>query len=161
VNRRLTILLVGMTMAVSMVAVAGTASADHVPISSSPAISETPDPTWMTNGRVYSVVRHGGYVYVGGKFTAVRSAPSGGTSFVTKNLARFDATTGVADRNWRPDVTGTDPTLTTVYSLAAAGGKIWVGGKFDAVEGLPRRNLAAVSPETGIVDPNVKPLVGV
>jgi hypothetical protein len=132
-----------------------------VPISSSPAISETPDPTWMTNGRVYSVVRHGGYVYVGGKFTAVRSAPSGGTSFVTKNLARFDATTGVADRNWRPDVTGTDPTLTTVYSLAAAGGKIWVGGKFDAVEGLPRRNLAAVSPETGIVDPNVKPLVGV
>jgi Domain of unknown function (DUF5122) beta-propeller len=148
-------------MAVSMVAVAGTASADHVPISSSPAISETPDPTWMTNGRVWAIVRHGDYVYVGGNFTRVRQTSSGTGSFAATDLARFDATTGVADKSWTPDVTGSGPNITQVYSLAAAGGKIWVGGKFDAVDGLPRRNLAAVDALTGIVDPNVDPVVGV
>jgi hypothetical protein len=123
-------------------------------------LNETPDSTWMTNGRVWSIVRHGDYVYVGGNFTRARSAASGGSSFAATDLARFDATTGVADRNWTPDVTGTNSTATQVYSLVAAGGKIWVGGKFDAVDGLPRRNLAAVDPLTGAVDPNVKPLIG-
>jgi hypothetical protein len=114
----------------------------------------------MTNGRVWSIIRHGGYVYVGGNFTRARSAASGGASFAATDLARFDATTGIADKNWTPDVTGTNSTTTQVYSLVAAGGKIWVGGKFDAVDGQSRRNLAAVSPETGVVDPNVKPLIG-
>jgi hypothetical protein len=124
----------------------------------SPTLKETPDNTWMTNGIVYSMVRSGDYVYVGGKFTRARSAVSGGQSFAATNLARFDADTGVADRNWTPDVTGAD-TTTTVYALADVGGKIWVGGKFNAVDGTPRRNLAAVT-ESGVVDPNVDPLVG-
>ncbi len=147
-------------MAVSVFAVGSVAWADHVPISSSPTISETPDQTYMTNGRVWSIVRHGDHIYVGGKFTRVRQTPSGVGSFAATNLARFDATTGVADKSWTPDVTGSDTTITQVYSLAAAGGKIWVGGKFDAVDGLPRRNLAAVDATTGVVDPGVDSVVG-
>ncbi len=125
----------------------------------SPTLNPTPDDTWMTNGTVYSVVRHGEYIYVGGKFNKVRSSPTG-ESFGVTNLARFHADTGVGDPNWRPRVTGADMTKTQVYELAVAGGNIWVGGTFGAVDGVARRNLAAVSPDTGAVDPNVDSIVG-
>ena len=131
-----------------------------VAVSSSPTIRQTPDDTWMTNGRVYSVVRHGDYVYVGGEFTRVRSEAAGGQSFAATNLARFRADTGVGDPTWTPDVTGEYMTDTTVYALAEADGKIWLGGKFGAVDGVARRNLAAVSPTTGAVDPTIDPVVG-
>jgi hypothetical protein len=156
-------LAVAMAMAVSMLALAGVAWGQEAQTSVTP--NSTPDDIWMTNGIVYSVIRSGEYIYVGGNFSRARSAASGGQSFAATDLARFDADTGVGDRNWTPDVTGVDPEITKVYALAAAGGKIWVGGKFDAIaepDGTPvaRRNLAAVSEQTGAVDPNVDPLVG-
>src|SRR5215217_822220 len=107
-----------------MLAVAGIAWAQ------SPTLNQTPDDIWMTNsgGKVYAIIRSGEYIYVGGQFTSIRSAASGGQSFAATNLARFDADTGVGDPTWTPDVTGADMTKTKVYSLAAANGKIWVGG---------------------------------
>jgi len=146
-------------MALSMLAATATAGAQET--STSPVLNPTPDDTWMTNGTVYSVIRSGDYVYVGGKFTRARRSPTtGAPSFKATNLARFDADTGVGDPSWTPDVTGADMTITTVYALAAAGGKIWAGGKFEAVDGIARRNLAAVSADTGVVDPSVDPVVG-
>lgn len=142
-------------MAVSMFAMAGAAWAQET----SPTLNPTPDDTWMTNGIVYSVIRHGDYIYVGGKFNKVRSSPTG-ESFGVNNLARFRADTGVGDPSWRPRVTGSDPTKTIVYELAVVGENIWIGGTFGAVNGVARRNLAAVSPTTGAVDPNVDSLVG-
>lgn len=150
-------LLAAAAMAVSMLAAAGMAPAQET--QKTPTLNPTPDDTWMTNGIVYSVIRHGDYVYVGGKFNKVRSSPTG-TSFGVNNLARFHADTGVGDPTWRPRVTGADMTKTQVYELAAAGGNIWIGGTFGAVDGVARRNLAAVSPDTGVVDPNVDSLVG-
>ncbi len=144
-------------MAVAMLAIAGVAWAQVA--EPNPIPSETPDNTWMTNGVVYSIIRSGDYVYVGGKFTRARSAVSGGKAFAATNIARFDADTGVGDSNWTPDVTGAD-SATTVYALAAAGGNIWVGGHFNAVDGVARRNLAAVSEDTGAVDPNIDLPVG-
>jgi hypothetical protein len=155
VKKKWIVLMVAVAMAIATLAVAGVAGAQ------SPTISQTPDDTWMTNsgGKVYAVIRSGDYIYVGGQFNSIRSGPTG-QSFAATNLARFDANTGVGDPTWTPDVTGADPTKTKVYSLAASDGKIWVGGNFDAVDGAARRNLAAVSPSTGLVDPNVDPVVG-
>ena len=152
-----------MTIAVWTLAVAGVAWGQEA--QTSPTPNPTPDDTWMTNGIVYSVIRSGDYIYVGGNFSRARSAASGGQSFAATDLARFRADTGVGDPNWTPDVTGVDPKITKVYALAAAGGKIWVGGKFDAIaqpNGTPvaRRNLAAVSEQTGDVVSDVDPLVG-
>lgn len=145
-------------MAATLFAATGMAGAQEAP--GSPVLNQTPDDTWMTNGTVYSVARSGDYVYVGGKFTRARKSPTAGSpSFAATNVARFDADTGVGDPAWTPDVTGAD-TTTAVYALAAAGGKVWVGGKFGAVDGLARRNLAAVSAETGVVDPVADPVVG-
>jgi hypothetical protein len=154
---RVMVLLAATLMAVSMIAIAGVAWAQEA--QPTPIPSETPDNTWMTNGVVYSIIRSGDYIYVGGKFTRARSAVSGGKAFAATNIARFDADTGVGDPTWTPDVTGAD-TATTVYALAAAGGNIWVGGHFNAVDGVARRNLAAVSEDTGSVDPKVDLPVG-
>jgi hypothetical protein len=155
VSKRLFVILVAGAMAIATLAAAGVAWAQ------SPTLNQTPDDTWMTNsgGKVYSIIRSGDYIYVGGQFTSIRSGPTG-QSFAATNLARFHADTGVGDPTWTPDVTGTDMTKTKVYALAAADGKIWVGGNFSAVNGVARRNLAAVSPTTGAVDPTIDPLVG-
>ena len=158
-GRRAVLFLVGAAMAASVLAGAGVARAQDAGTGASPVLSTSPDDAWMTNGIVYSLIRHGDHVYVGGKFTRVQISP-GGKSFKATNVARFDAETGVADPTWTPDVTGTDMSVTRVYALAAGGGKVFVGGKFDAVDGVARRNFAAVSPETGVVDPIVDPPVG-
>src|SRR5919112_650556 len=157
-SKRVRVLLA--TVVATMVLAAGVAwaeGAQALEIGPSPAINQVPDDTWMTNGRVFSIIRSGDYLYVGGRFTRVKSEVSGGQSFAATNLARFDADTGVGDPTWTPDVTGEDPTVTTVYALAASNGKIWVGGKFGAVDGKGRGNLAAIDPLSGNVDPTWKP----
>jgi hypothetical protein len=153
-STRFVMLLVGTTMALTMLAAVGVAWAQSTP--------PPPDDTWNTNGIVYSVFKDGNYVYVGGKFTRVEHKATN-EGFPANNVARFyenDSGMLVGDRDWRPNVTAADPASTRVYALAAAGGKIWVGGKFDAVNGVPRRNLAAVSAASGEVDQTVDPLVG-
>jgi hypothetical protein len=161
-SKRVAVLLAASAMAVALLA-AGMAMAEGaqaLEIGPSPTINQVPDNTWMTNGKVLSVIRSGEHIYVGGRFTRVKSAVTGGQSFAATNLARFDADTGAGDPTWTPDVTGEDMTVTTVNALAASNGKIWVGGKFGAVNGVVRRNLAAVSPDTGAVDATIDPVVG-
>lgn len=130
--------------------------------SASAALSELPDDTWMTNGTVYSVIRSGSYVYVAGQFTRVRSTPPGvpGPGYKASGVARFDATTGAGDKTWAPIVTRSDGKKAKVFAVAAAGGKIWIGGKFDRVDGAPRLNFAALDETTGALDPNVTAAVG-
>jgi hypothetical protein len=156
-NRRVVIMLVSAALVGALCATVGIAGAQEAP--ASPVLNQAPDDAWMTNGTVYSVARAGDYVYVGGKFTRARSATAGGKSFAATNVARFRADTGVGDPTWTPDITGAD-TATAVYALTAAGGNVWIGGKFNAVDGSARRNLAAVSAETGVVDPGADPVVG-
>jgi hypothetical protein len=126
------------------------------------AFSNFPDSTWMTNGPVYAVVQSGGYVYIGGRFTQVRSTPAGvpGPFVRSMGVARLDASTGVADASWTPEVTRSDGVRATVYALTVAGGKVWIGGTFDLVDGAPRLNFAALSESSSDLDPTVTAQVG-
>lgn len=151
-------------MALVTVAVAGL-MLSTAPAASA-AVSNTPDPTWMTNGIVYAIIRAGDRIYIGGRFNAVRSCPPGqscgaGNTLKVNNVAALDATTGVAIKSWKPAVTGDSTPPTTVYALAAMGGKIFIGGDFDAVGGVPRTNFAAVDATTGALDSGVDAAVGV
>jgi hypothetical protein len=133
--------------------------------SSSPAFAdfqEVPDQTWMTNGTVFSVVRAGAYVYVGGQFTSLRSTPPGvkGPAVRTLGIGRLEAATGVGDKTWKVEVTRTDGKRATVFAIAVADGKVFFGGRFDRVNGQPRRNFAAVSEAGAVLDPNVTAQVG-
>jgi hypothetical protein len=123
---------------------------------------EVPDPTWMTNGTVYAIVRSGDHVYIGGQFTRVRSTPPGvkGPTVKSIGIARLDAETGVADKTWTPEVTRSDGKRAVVFAIAVTGGKVFFGGKFDRVDGQPRRNFAAVAQANAALDAGADSLVG-
>jgi hypothetical protein len=112
------------------------------------ALSETPDNTYMTNGKVYATALSGDgkVLYIGGEFTEVRQRS--GVSRHVKNLAAINVKTGAAIRTWRPEVSGKDA---VVRSLVVKNGKVFIGGNFTAVEGKPRKNLAAVGAYTKAV----------
>ena len=116
------------------------------------ALTETPDDTYMTNGKVYAsaLSNDGDILYIGGEFTRVSENPSGksGISRTVSNVAAINVKTGAAIRTWRPKVSGDGA---VVRSLTVKDGKVYIGGNFTAVEGKPRKNLAAVGANTNAV----------
>jgi hypothetical protein len=116
----------------------------------------------MTDGNVYAVVRAGDRIYIGGRFTRVSAcAPTTSCPSETVNalnVAALDAPTGAAIAGFTPQVQGTEA---TVYALAVLGDNLFIGGRFDAVDGTPRLNLAAVDLDTGALDPSIDVPVGV
>ncbi|MGQ0721160.1 MAG: T9SS type A sorting domain-containing protein [Candidatus Eiseniibacteriota bacterium] len=80
----------------------------------------------------------GATVYAGGTFTSI-----GGQT--RSRLAALDAGTGAATA-WDPVATGPS---TRVSALAVSGSIVYVGGRFDAIGGRPRENIAALDAVTG------------
>jgi hypothetical protein len=113
------------------------------------AISERPGATAMTNGEVYASALSKDHqtLYIGGNFTEVKG-PSG-VRHTVSNLAAIDVDSGSMIRTWRPRVTGEGA---VIRSLAVKDGRVYFGGNFTAVEGQPRKNLAAVGANTASVD---------
>jgi WD40 repeat protein len=135
-----------------------------VALSATPALAltETPDlGTSRTTGKVLALAQHGDTIYMGGHFLSVFE-PNGKRQDVS-NIAAFDRTTGAWIPTWTASVTNTSSTAqATVEELAVSedGQWLYVGGKFDTVNGQPANNLAAVDTATGtVVDPNFLPKV--
>jgi len=76
----------------------------------------------------------GGGLYLGGNFAIVGGAGR-------KNLARIQATTGVVDTTWDPNSTGV---VFPIQIGSTFTGPLYVGGQFSAIDGKPRRQLAAI-----------------
>jgi hypothetical protein len=107
--------------------------------------SQSPDPSWQTNGRVRAIVYSGTRVYLGGDFTALR--PAGGGTAVTRNhLAAIDSSTGGL-LPWDPSADD------TVWTLAVdpAGSTVYAGGKFKTIGGQARPYSAALDAASGAV----------
>src|SRR5215210_2166093 len=136
-------------MAAVAVAVAVTPSA-HAALGLRP----TPDQTWMTNGNVYAQALSADKktLYIGGKFTQLRENPEGqgGKVFKVNNVAAIDVATGTPITKWHPNVNNGDG-ATEVQALAVMNRRVYIGGTFNAVDGQPRRNLAAVRVNAGKV----------
>lgn len=115
------------------------------------ALTNAPDVTWRTNGKVYALAISGDTIYFGGKFTAIKS-PTGETR-TANNLAAFDMSTGEPVDGFDASVTFSTTAVPWVRALAVSndGSTLYVGGKFDTVGGEPHLNLAAVSTADGSV----------
>ncbi len=101
---------------------------------------------------VMAIEQIGNRIYVGGKFTNVRSW-TGGTQINQRFLAAFDVNTGRYIDSFTPTFDA------PVYSLQASpdGSRLFVGGEFGDVAGVPNtRALVALDPTTGAVDPTWK-----
>src|ERR671921_2700938 len=105
------------------------------------ALSERPDDTYMTNGKVYATALSGdgNILYIGGEFTEVteNSPEKSGIDRTVSNVAAINVETGAAIRTWRPKVSGKDA---EVRSLAVKDGKVFIGGHSTARGGQPREN---------------------
>jgi hypothetical protein len=100
-------------------------------------VGTSPIPTYQASGRVYVITVANGTVYIGGSFTSVRPAGSGGSSTTRNRVAAFNEATG-ALLPWNPNVSG------TVRAIDVVGSTAYLGGSFTSVGGAGRRNLAAV-----------------
>ena len=105
--------------------------------------------TPSADGVVYAaaVSEDGSRVFVGGTFTTVGGVPRA-------NLAALDATTGAVIADWQADTAGAYP---EVKSLAVKGSRLYVGGRFTAIDGTTRKRLVALDVTTGQVVTSFKP----
>jgi hypothetical protein len=132
-SRRLSVLALLLTLA--------TAAAVSVGFSPPAAAIISADPdnwTPQTNGRVNAVAYLGGTVYIGGSFTTVNGQPR-------NRLAAFNAATGTLSTTWNPGANG----VVHALKVSPAGTRVYVGGDFTRVAGLPRYRIAALSPSSG------------
>jgi hypothetical protein len=121
------------------------------------AAGELPDPTWMTNGKVYALARNGDTLYIGGTFS--RLLPPSGSSaspIAVSNLAALSVSTGQPITGWAPAAGGSGE---SVRALAVRSGMVYVGGSFTGIDGTAVKNLGRVDATTGAVDTTFAPQV--
>ncbi len=115
-------------------------------------------PTWQTNsatttdttsGTVWALAAAQGKVFAGGKFV---SLSNGSSTLSRTNLAVLDGATGVPT-DCKLDVTGGTAPLVRALTASPDGSTVYIGGLFGAVNGINRRNIAAVDVATCTVTP--------
>jgi hypothetical protein len=99
----------------------------------------TTDPANFTphvmNGSVNAIVQLGNNIYAAGTFTTVRQTLTGAN--ITRNrIFAFNATTGVIDPSFNPNLNG------LVNSLDTDGTSIFAGGSFTTANGLAAKRVA-------------------
>ncbi len=105
------------------------------------ALRERPDRTWMTDGKVFALVRVGNMLILGGRFTELLP-PRGSAEppVAVSNLAALDIETG-RPLQFAPKVGGADA---EVRALAIADGRLYVGGSFSSLGGSAAGNIGAI-----------------
>ncbi|MCK6601623.1 MAG: T9SS type A sorting domain-containing protein [Bacteroidetes bacterium] len=91
----------------------------------------------ITSGYALCLATDGTKVYAGGSFSY-----AGNPSVMRNNAVSFDVTSATVT-TWNPNPFG------QVYSLAATGGQVMIGGSFSGAGGIPRNNAAALDLLTG------------
>jgi outer membrane protein assembly factor BamB len=111
----------------------------------------TLDPTFnpTVEGEVLALAgsEDGSRVFIGGLFSQAGGA-------ARANLAAVDAVTGLAVPSWQADTAGNQP---TVHSLAVAGERLYVAGRFSGIDGSRRKRLVALDAVGGDVITQFQP----
>jgi outer membrane protein assembly factor BamB len=134
------------SLTVFLLLLAGTFPASALP-------AQTPDATWMVSGSVRALELVNGVMWIGGKFTQMRSDSHGTASVAVNGLAALDAATGLPIIGLHLPMFGSLTGAPYVFDLSSSGGVMYVGGRFDSVDGQTRVDLAAIDPATGLLLP--------
>jgi hypothetical protein len=109
---------------------------------SAAVVQKKPSSVYGANGTVRVTIVVGATTYLGGQFTAM--VPNAGGTAVTRNHVAAVSTATGALLPWNPNVNG------TVYTLAASGGNVYIGGTFTTANGATHKNLVEVDGTTGV-----------
>jgi trimeric autotransporter adhesin len=109
---------------------------------SAAVVQKKPSSVYGANGTVRTIIVVGSTTYLGGQFTAM-VPNAGGTAVTRNNVAAVSTATG-ALLPWNPNVNG------AVYTLAASGGNVYIGGTFTTANGATHKNLVEVDGTTGL-----------
>jgi outer membrane protein assembly factor BamB len=125
------------------------------------ASSTADDGTWGTEiaatgkaGRVLAVVASGGFIYLGGSFSAM--SPPGSkddSALVSRDHLAALGNGGTTLADWDP---GADKEVRALLA-SADGRRIYAGGMFGRIGGKPASRLAAIDATTGALDPTFTP----
>ena len=111
----------------------------HLPASAN--LRERAARTWMTNGKVFALVRAGDMLILGGRFSKLLPPSGSDASPITvSNVAALDIATG-QPLAFSPPVTGDGA---QVRALAVADGRLYIGGSFARLGGTAAGNIGAV-----------------
>jgi hypothetical protein len=129
--RRIVLVLTAMSLAVLLACGVALAAAQR----SQPKNA----PTVHTNDTVWTTLRVGDRIYLGGAFTSVNGKPRSGLAAINANTGRLTA--------WAPKANR------AVLALAASpsGESIYAGGEFTSINGIARGHVVAISASTGRV----------
>lgn len=104
------------------------------------------DPTFLRttglNGRIYTILRSGLSLYIGGEFTQYDGAGALG-------IAKVHADTGALDSTFTQSTTGFDSYVSSVHLI---GSSLYVGGGFKNYRGVPAAGLAKLDMTNGTLD---------
>ena len=115
--------------------------------------SQTPDAVWMVNASVRALDLVNGVIWIGGKFTQLQSDSHGANAIAVGGLAALDAATGSPVPGLHLPIFASLAGPAFIYDLSFGDGVLYVGGRFDSVDGQGRLDLAAIDPATGLVLP--------
>ncbi|MFI6424077.1 LamG-like jellyroll fold domain-containing protein [Promicromonospora sp. NPDC050880] len=161
-GRRISAVLASMTLVVTSLVTAPTASAgvEQAPVATAEVtdpvtVSADALPTVQVDGVVWKQVIVGTKVYVGGEFQNARPAGAApGTNQVPRtHLLAYDLNTGVLDTSFNHTLNG------NVTDLAASpdGTRLYVVGGFTTVDGATRNRIAAFNLPSGTLNTSFAP----
>ncbi len=102
----------------------------------------------ITSGDITDLEVIGNRVFIVGTFTSIQNNTSNNTTTVNQRwLASYNLDTGLVDTNFRPTF---DRSLTEIEA-SPDGTKLFVVGRFNAVNGITKRKVVALDATTGAV----------
>lgn len=114
--------------------------------------AEQPDVTGMISGKVRAIAQASGDIWLGGTFGTVQDS-SGNAIRSVDNLVAFNSNTGQLDTSVHLPAF-TEASGAIIYDMSVGpDGNLYVAGKFTQVDGLNRKNVAAIDPDTGALLP--------
>ena len=148
---------VGATAALALVlttvGIADASDFEHATVVSEDAVDWTPDLVEVSGQPkpvAYSIAEAGDQMVVGGRFSRVEQNPSN-AQYDRSGVVAFDATDGVINQNFAPNVNG------EVWSVLSDGTSVYIGGNFTTVNGVSRAAVAKLDLATGSLDQAFNP----
>ncbi|MEZ5094815.1 MAG: hypothetical protein R2731_00925 [Nocardioides sp.] len=129
------------TALLALLSPAATASIQQPSLVTTNPANFTPN---VENGRVLAIAQVGNTIVLGGTFSSVTKS---GTTYSRSRILAFDATTGAVSTGFHPTLDGAVDTLAS----AGDGSTVYVGGKFNNVNGETRRKVVRLNVNNGNV----------